>query len=144
MLIASRQRQRQPEKVAAGIDSDTEGSRLVIARARSWFQRLWWFGVLLFGFAVAIGLEQASASFEVLGVHVVIDSPETVLSLCGLWLVICLWVIAAVDLVVGVMRTRRGLGFIALPGNVQLPNWMLPGLVPVGFLVGMTIGHLWW
>jgi hypothetical protein len=130
--------------VASGIDSDSEGSQLVIGRVRSWFLRLWWFGVLLFGFAVAIGLEQASARFEVFGLHVVIESPETILSLCGLWLAICLWFIAGVDLVVGVIRARRGLGFIVLPGNVPLPNWILPGLVPIGFLVGMTIGHLWW
>ena len=100
--------------------------------------------MLAVGFAVAAILRLATVSIDLFGVHVPIDSWWTVLSLCGLWLTICLWLIALVDLVVGIVRSRLGLPYIVLPGSVQLPRWMLPWLVLAGFVLGIPVGHLWW
>jgi hypothetical protein len=111
---------------------------------RSFVQRYWWFGVLLFGFAVAIALRLGSVTLRLFGLELTVDSGWTALALGGLWLAACLWLIAFLDLVNGVIRARFGLGYVDLPGNVQLPHWTLPFLVPVGFVVGMAVGHLWW
>jgi len=73
-----------------------------------------------------------------------VDSGWTVFALFGVWLVCCLWGIAVVDLIARARHMRRGGSFFALPGNIKLPPWSLSWLVPIGFCVGLGLGHFFW
>lgn len=105
-----------------------------------WIARWWWFGLLVLGFA-AVGI----MAFESTDLGILrVDSRGTVLSLLGLWLVFCLWILASFDLAVRLVLLKRGIGFIALPGAFRWPSRLLPWLVLAGFVPGLIVGHLLW
>ena len=105
-----------------------------------WFARWWWFGLLALGLAAVGVMGFLHTDLVVLRV----DTRGTILSLLGIWLVFCLWILATFDLAVRLVLLRQGIGFIALPGAFLFPARVLPWLVIAGFIAGLVVGHLAW
>jgi hypothetical protein len=105
-----------------------------------WFSRWWSFGLLALGFAGVGVMGFLHTDLVILR----LDTRGTILSLLGLWLVFCLWILATFDLAVRLVLLRHGIGFIALPGAFHFPTRFLPWLVVAGFIAGLIVGQLAW
>lgn len=65
------------------------------------------------------------------------------LSLGALWFVTWLLVLAALDLL-ATWRQAPDSDYIPLPFGFAQLRWLAPFAIPVGFAIGLFVGHLWW
>jgi hypothetical protein len=116
-----------------------------VSRITAFAKSNWWWLTLVAGWAVIV-----IAAFNKKHIAIdhrkgfTVDSGWVVFALFGVWLVCCLWAIAVVDLITRARQIRRGNPFVALPGNIKLPQWSLSWLMPAGFGIGLFLGHFFW
>jgi hypothetical protein len=105
---------------------------LLLALLRPAQTGIWWIAALVGGVAVVVfgwrnGWIPGWAAFS-----------------CGaLWVVLCLWLLALIDLVA--TRGKAGeASYTALPLGLARLSWLAPFSIPIGFAFGLFTGHNWW